>query len=571
MRTGRVILGVGHGARFSHDSGAALLVDGALVAACEEERFTRRKHEWNFPEQSIRFCLASAGIANSDVHFVALAAHPLAGWRQRLDYLREERLLRSLRWKLPWVLSITTSPLRAYWKLRRMFRNARIVFVEHHLAHAASAFFCSGFAEASILSIDGRGEWSTTLLGVGKDRGIEKIKEGFYPHSLGIFYLALTEYLGFKFSDEYKVMGLSSYGKPEFAEVIAEALRFDRRTLLHMAPGWYVNPLSCQGLSGNRFGPEFVRNFGPALRPGEPPGDKHANLARSVQERVEEIGILLADSLLKTTGIRNLVLSGGVCLNGLMNQRIVEALSLGEREVFIQPAADDSGLSLGAALFVDHQVLGSPRGFVMEHAFWGPEFTDIEISQAIDAHVICSQRIENPAQTGARLLADNRIIGWFQGRAEFGPRALGNRSILADPRDASNKDRVNSCVKFRESFRPFAPSVLAPSAPGLFERLEHSPFMLRICKVRPKATETIPAVVHVDETSRPQTLTAQDNPLFFELIEAFNGLTGVPAVLNTSFNVKGEPIVNNPNDAIECFKRSQLDALILGNYLITRK
>jgi len=560
-----VILGLG--AATGHDSGAALLVDGRLVAAVEEERLSRRKHDPDFPRRSIDYCLKAGQVSQRDVDYVALGSHPSAGWWRRLAFLAHPGTGFNLWRKTRFLRSEYLHPLMVEQECRGLFPRARFVFVEHHLAHAASAFYCSPFDEAAILTTDGRGEWSTGVMAKGAGPRITKIAEAFFPQSLGFLYTAFTQYLGFHTHDEYKVMGLSSYGHPEYLDLFRRIVRFHPTKLFQVDLSWLRHPSYAPVSWGERYySAKVEQTFGPARRPDEPVTALHKNLAKSLQVRFEEIGVELASDLQSRTGSRHLAMAGGVCLNGLMNYAI-KASGVFDR-LFVQPASNDGGISVGAAFHVQHQVLGHPRTFDMRHAYWGPSFSETEIRRELDICRLPYLRLDNAPKTAAGLLASGHVIGWFQGRAELGPRALGNRSILADPRDPKNKDLVNARIKFREEFRPFAPSVLAEQADRLFDKVGESPYMLLICPVRPETAQAVPAVIHVDGPTRPQTVTAEANPRYHALIEEFYRLTGVPVVLNTSFNVKGEPIVNSPSDAIRCFFGTGLDYLILGDFLV---
>lgn len=561
-----VILGIG---ACSHDSGAAIIVDNTLVAACEEERFTRLKHDWHFPTLSIEFCLKRAGVSRSEVDFVAIGWHPTrASWR-RLAFLFNLRQGWRLWRKAAFLRGLLVQPFQVAAKLRGHFPRAKVLFVEHHLAHAASAFFCSPFEEAAILTLDGRGEWSTGLMAVGSGNRVIKINEQYFPQSLGLVYTAVTHYLGFEDYGEYKLMGLSSYGEPEYQNIFRNIFRFDAKKMFEIDISWIQHPSFAVCPWGDRYySDRMVQTFGPPREKGEPITRLHQNVAKSLQRRLEEVGIELARELRRISGKKYLAMAGGVCLNGLMNYAI-KATGLFEK-VFVHPAANDGGISLGTALYVNHHILGSPRNFTLRHAYWGPDFSRGEILRELENSRLTYGLLRDPARVGAELIAHNRVIGWFQGRSELGPRALGNRSILADPRSSENKDRVNARIKFREEFCPFAPSVLEEMSSVYFNGLGQSPYMSMICPAQQGAEQTIPAVIHIDRTARPQTVDRETNPRFHSLIKYFYQITGVPVVLNTSFNVKGEPIVNSPQDALRCFFATGLDYLILGDFLVSK-
>ncbi len=565
MSAGTVILGISAGT--GHDSGAALLVDNTLVAACEEERISRIKHDGGFPSRSIAYCLNAARVTPEDVSHVAVGLHPWAAPWRRLGFLTDMGLSSHLARKAMFLRREALGLFRIGNELRRQFPRARVVFVEHHLAHAASAFFCSPFEEAAVLTMDGHGEWATGLVGHGQGSHLDKLAEAFFPESLGLVYLAFTHYLGFDTHDEYKVMGLSAYGEPEYLEIVRRIIRFDPGRIYRVDLSWIQHPAYTACPWGRHYySDKLTKIFGPARQPGATVSTLHKNLAKSLQVALEEVGVAIARHLRARTKSGKLVLAGGVCLNGLMNYAIKASGAF--ENIFVQPASNDGGIALGAALHVNHQVLGNPRSFVMQHAYWGPGFSEEEIRRELETCRLPYVRLADPARVAAELIAGNHIIGWFQGRSELGPRALGNRSILADPRDPKNKDRVNARIKFREEFRPFAPSVLAEHASAYFDGLNESSYMLMICPVCPEMRSVIPAVVHVDGTARPQTVNRDTNPRYYVLIEHFHRITGVPVVLNTSFNVKGEPLVNSPTDAIRCFFSTGLDYLVMGDCLL---
>lgn len=568
MAAKRVVVGVG--TLTGHDAGAAILVDGRLVAACEEERLSRRKHDSGFPKRAIEYCLDAAGVSHDEVTHVALGFHPDTARARRLAFLLGPSNPRLARVRAGFLRTLRTGPLQVGATLGRLLPRARVVFVEHHLAHAASAFYCSPFERAAVLSMDGRGEWSTGLAATGAGSAMTPIARAFYPESLGIVYEAITQYLGFGPNDEYKVMGLSAYGEPEQLDLFRRMFRFDPASLYRVDLSWIQHPGYAPILWGSEYySPRVVEALGPARRPDDEIEHRHENVAKSLQARLEEVGVEIARHLREQTGERNLVLAGGLGLNGRMNYAIRQ--ESGFDELFIQPAASDGGISLGAALYVEHQLLGHPRGEPLAHAYWGPELDDDAIAREIEVCRLPSVRVADPSRVAAELIARNKIVGWCQGRTEYGPRALGNRSILANPRDAANRDLVNARIKFREEFRPFAPSVLAEHAGEYFEGIgDDSPYMLLICPVREEARSQIPAVVHVDGTARPQTVRRETNARYHALIEHFHRLTGVPVVLNTSFNVKGEPIVSTPQDAIRCFYSTGLDYLVLGNHVLSK-
>jgi carbamoyltransferase len=551
---------------YFHDAAAAVVEDGRLIAAAEEERFTRRKHDASFPAHAIEFCLRTAGISASELDRVVFYEKP---------FLRLERLL--------------VSALRAFPRSRRTFQEAmiswlgdkiwvrhqieerlgvpasRILFTEHHTAHAASAFLASPYHEAAILTADGVGEWATTSIAVGSGTDIRVLEEIRFPHSLGLLYSAFTAFLGFEVNEgEYKVMGLAPYGQPRYVDQIKKTIRLQADGTFELDLDYFAFQHSVD----RTFSPKFVALFGPPRRPEED-WRPYADIAASVQAVTEEAMLGLARRARQRTGLTKLCLAGGVALNSVANARLLREAVFDE--IYVQPAAGDSGGALGAAL------LGSEeRGFVMEHASWGAEYRDVHEGLREDGvsfrEFADEQRLLDRV---VAMLSEGRVVGWFQGRFEWGPRSLGNRSILADPRRVEMKDRVNSAVKFREPFRPFAPSVTAECAGAWFgvERAaEQYParFMLYVVPVREEKRAAIPAVTHVDGSARVQVVHRETNPRYHRLLEMFGSATGVPVLLNTSFNVRGEPIVASPADALRTFRASGLDAVVLENCLVEK-
>lgn len=559
-----IILGIGG---YSHDSAAALAVDGAVVAAVAEERLTRVKHQGGAPRRAVEWCLAQAGVGLEAVDHVGCYMRPGLRLARRLPY----RL--GTAWRSPvYAAAFSGYELWHNFQYVREMRSlcgpkARLHFMEHHPAHAASAFLCSPFDEAALLSIDYVGEFAATWTGIGRGGTIQPLRQANYPNSLGVFYSALTDHLGFlRASDEYKVMGLASYGEPVYYEALKKVLRpqpdgwydIDRRYT-----AWHYLPGSRCGYFSDRF----IQEFGPKRQPGEPLTAHHQNLAASAQRLLEDIVLALAESLRRETGLKKLCLAGGVALNCSMNGRLKR--ESGYEDIWIQPASGDDGIAIGAALQL-HQRFGGARNWPMTHAALGPDIDP----EAIEAHLKLTKtpytRSADIAGDVARLLAAGKIVGWYQGRMEFGPRALGSRSILADPTRPEMKDLLNTYVKFREEFRPFAPSCLAERAGEYFEGCGDSPFMLFVHPVRPEKQSEVPAITHIDGTARVQTVTREANPRYYQMIEAFAALRGVPMVLNTSFNVMGEPIVHSPADALRCFYGTGMDAVAMGDFLVVK-
>jgi carbamoyltransferase len=558
------------------DSAATLIKNGEIVAAAEEERFSRRKHHSGFPYQAMQFCLDQAGIKIADVAHIGLYWKPWVLRHKAMQALKaavisrdmfKARVDRGVSQVGESYLGMLKHPRR----IREHFGNSdfKFHFLEHHQCHAASAFFVSGFDQAAIMTWDGTGEDTTTLFSRGEDRTIRPLKRIKLPHSLGQFYSAVTNYLGFDMfeGDEWKVMGLAAYGKPEYYDFFAKRVlsvnghhdfKLDIRVLDHHLAKYY------------QFSEALTNELGPSRAKGEELTQKHWDIAASAQKVLEDTALHLLSGLHEQTGSENLCMAGGVAFNSVMNGRIMTETPF--KRFFIQPAAGDAGCSLGAALLVWHSRLKQPRQFRMEHAYYGPGFSSEECAAALRASGLKFQTLpdEQLLPKVAALLADGAIVGWFQGRMEFGPRALGNRSFLADPRRSDMRELLNKKVKLREWFRPLAPSMLEEAAEPLFGHPHYDPFMITVLNVVEEKRVAIPAVVHVDGTARPQTVSRHVNPRYWQLIHEFEKLTGVPLLLNTSFNVQ-EPIVLSPADAINTFSRASFDALVLENNLVVRK
>jgi carbamoyltransferase len=574
------------------DASAAAVVDGAFVAGVEEERLRRIKHWAGFPSEAIRFALGEVGARHpGELDAVAVARQPRAYlWRKALLALGNPRSLRRAADRARNLSQIAGLEER----LERELGGAprRFEAVEHHHAHLASAFYCSPFEEAMCLSVDGFGDFVSTMLAAGRGNRIDVLDRVCFPHSLGILYTAITQFLGFLgFGDEYKVMGLAAYGQPRFLPELRQLVParadgtfvLDLRYFLHLSHGVAMTWESGAPEQGILYSDRVVELLGPPRQREEPLTDRHRDLAASLQALYEERFFALVRSLQKRTGLDRLALAGGCGFNSLANGRLFANTDV--REVFIQAAAGDAGTALGAALWVEHALDDRPRRFVMEHAYWGPQFGDGEIRQAIAAAVPGSEgrdgrygEIEIATAPGEQELVDataaaiaaGEVVGWYQGRSEWGPRALGNRSILADPRRGDMKDLLNRKIKRRESFRPFAPSVLAERVGDWFTIDYPDPFMMKVYPIRPEQRERVPAVTHVDGTGRLQTVSERNNPRYWRLIRAFERQTGVPMVLNTSFN-ENEPIVNTPEEALDCFLRTRMDRLVMGGLFLRRR
>jgi carbamoyltransferase len=557
---------------FHGDASAALLVDGQLLAAIEEERLNRIKHWAGFPQQAARACLALGSIGNAE--HVAISRDPRAHFWTKAARLA----MRPGDWRRSAArVKNTVDVARLGTRLAEADiagHGARLHFVEHHRAHLASAFFASPFDEAAVVSIDGFGDFSSVMWGVGRGQSIDVRGGVRFPHSLGLFYTAFTQFLGFpKYGDEYKMMGLSAYGQPRFAGLVRDVVRVDgdqvRLNLdyfIHHTVGVEMTWDGGEPSLGPVYSPKMLETFGPARVPRSELEPHHADLAASVQVVLEECYFALLRTVHVRTGLKKVCLAGGVALNCVANGMIFERTPF--EDVYIQPAAHDAGTSIGAALHVWHQVLEQPRGFVMRHVYYGPEYDDPSVLQELETAGVEYQRVDASMliDSTARALTDGQIVGWFQGRMEFGPRALGSRSILADPRRKEMKDILNARIKFREPFRPFCPSILAEATSEYFETDYPSPFMVQAYKVRPDQKSRIPAVTHQDGTGRLQTVERDVNPLYWSLLKRFGELSGVPVLINTSFN-ENEPIVDTPRQALDCFLRTNMDMLAIGSFV----
>jgi len=558
------ILGI---SAFYNDSAACLLKDGAVIAAAQEERFTRKKHDLSLPVNAVRYCLDQAGISIDDVSHVGFYEKPL---------IKFGRVLTAYAATFPrsFPSFLKAMPLWLREKLRisriikkRLGYKKDVLCINHHLAHAASSFLVSPFKEAAILTVDGVGEWETATCSVGRGNSITLLKHLSFPHSLGLLYSAFTHYLGFRVnSAEYKVMGLAPYGKPIYYDLIMEKLvKVKDDGFFRMNMGYFTCDHSLKMTDKH-----LERLFGhPARKPETELGTFHQDVAASLQKVTEEILLRMTRHLYEKTRLDNLCLAGGVALNCVANGRIMRETPF--KNIYIQPASGDAGAAVGVASYIHHTILGNKRDFVMSQAFTGPEYSNDDIRKYLDGNDIEYKEYaaDELLKVSARLLNEQKVIGWFQGRMEFGPRALGARSILADPRNPDAKNIVNAKIKFREEFRPFAPTVLAEHRSEYFELEHESPFMLLVAQVRPDK-RSMPSITHVDGSARIQTVRREENPLYHGLIEEFFRLSGCPVVLNTSFNLRGEPLVMTPHDAFLCFMRSGLDHLVMGNFILDK-
>jgi carbamoyltransferase len=570
------------------DVSAALVRDGQLVAAVEEERFRRIKHVAGFPHAAMAACLEMGGLAPSEIDVFAVSRDPRAHlWRKALFLLKNRpkgtvasraRNLASLR-ALPATIATSLG-------LDEAVVRPRTRFVEHHPAHLASAAFVSPFDEAAVCAIDGFGDFVSTSWGRVAGPRLSVSGHVFFPHSLGLLYLGVTQYLGFpNYGDEFKVMGLAPYGEPEYVQQIESLLRLedhgrfelDLSYFRHWSEGVQMTWEDGEPTLGAVFTPKLESLLGPARRRDEPLEARHEAIAASLQAAFERAALHVLRHVQKSTGSTRLCFAGGCAMNSVANGKIRE--QTGFREVFIQPAAGDNGTALGAAFYACHQLGGRPRRFVMEHSYWGPSFDDGVIAAALDAQhaaiaeLGCGRRAwDDEAELDrwtAAQIAGGRIVGWYQGRMEWGSRALGNRSIVADPRRADMREIINTRIKFRERFRPFAPSVLEEAVDDYFVGGVPDPFMLQVYPVRPDKRAVVPAITHVDGSGRLQTVSPRSNPRYYHLIKSFERLTGVPMVLNTSFN-ENEPIVLTPAQALDCFLRTHMDVIVMGHHVLER-
>lgn len=583
---------------YYHDAAAALLRDGDLIAAAEEERFTRKKHDYDFPDEAIDFCLKQGGITAEDLDYVVF---------YEKTFRKFERLLLTSMQTFPRSHKVFREAMITWfgdklWVKHHIQKKLgmtpdKVLFSDHHLSHAASAFFCSPFEEAAILTIDGVGEWTTASFSVGKGTEIKFFKEIRFPHSLGLLYSAFTAFLGFEVNEgEYKVMGMAPFGVPNYVDKVYKLIHVDNDGGFELDMDYFSFHYS----TSKTFNQKFVDLFGPPRDPklhfftpgtgypsyfGKKPGNfeelgkqnqYYADIAASIQVVTEEVMLKMANYAHRETGLKNLCMAGGVALNSVANARIQRETPF--EQIYVQPAAGDSGGSVGAALYAHHMVLGQPRKFVMNHAYWGEEHSNGQIEKFLKEGGVRYERFENEDKLIERVvdrLQDGNVIGWVQGRFEWGPRALGNRSIIADPRRSDMKDIVNNKIKFREPYRPFAPSIIAEEAANYFELPSAGTelparFMLYVVDVKEEKREILPAITHVDGTGRLQTVEQTTSPRYYNLIKSFGDATGVPVILNTSFNVRGEPIVNTPREAFRTFNVTEMDTLVLDNYIIEK-
>ncbi len=558
---------------FYHDAAACLLKDGQIIAAAQEERFTRKKHDDRFPKEAVNYCLQKAGITSAQLTAIGFYEKP---------FLKFERILEnySATWpKSCWAFvkaMLAWLPQKLWIKeiiRKELNYQGKIYFIEHHLAHAASSFLVSPFEQAALLTVDAVGEWTTASLGIGEGNKIKLTKEIRWPDSLGMLYSAFTYYLGFKVNDaEYKVMGAAPYGQPTYADLIERELidiKDDGSFKLKMEYFKYHYGL----VMVNK---KFEKLFGgPKREPESKIEQRHWDLAASIQEVTNRLMVKIAKHLYQETGLKNICLAGGVALNCVSNSKILKQTPF--EQMFINPAAGDAGGAMGVAVYIDNVILNNGRRTQLDSIYLGPAFSDEEIEKFLTVNNIKYLKLseEEILKTTARLIAEQKVVGWFQGGMEWGPRALGARSILADARHKENWQRVNLKIKFRESFRPFAPTVLEERSQEYFAvpksllgKGTPTPYMLLVAAVK---KNDVPAITHVDNTARLQTISEKENPLYWRLLKEFEKITGCPVIINTSFNVRSEPIVCTPQDAYNCFSKTEMDYLVMNNYLIDKK
>ena len=573
-----IILGIN---AYHADSSAAIFKDGILIAATEEERFRRIKHWAGFPSEAIKFCLQEAGVSLADVDYICIGRDPKAKFFNKVIYLfknilkkntllfdriRNSKKIKSIERELSEISGLSESEIKP-----------KIKNVEHHRSHLASAFFASPFDQAAILSIDGSGDFTTTMIAVGKGNQIEVLDSIDFPVSAGLFYTAFTQYLGFPhYGDEYKVMGLAPYGKRNYVNEIRNILHFNEDGLFSWDAGYFANPNEIKLDYDTHipnisilYAQKMIDTFGPARQAGEELTQKHKDIAASVQRVCEELILHILNHLQKRTGMKNICIAGGVAQNSVANGKIIEQTKF--EHLYIPSAGHDAGISMGCAMYVYNHVLKQKRAPAIYSAYTGSKFSNDEIEKFLIEKEIKYERLDDEKLFDkiTDKLIEPGVVGWFSGRAEFGPRALGARSIIADPRNEKAKDLLNAKIKRRESFRPFAPSILREYVAEYFTKVEDVPFMEKVFPIKPEKHSVIPAVTHADGTGRLQTVDKTVSPRYYNLIERFRQKTGVPILLNTSFN-ENEPIVNTPAEALDCFLRTQMDMLVLENCVIER-
>jgi carbamoyltransferase len=574
-----IILGLN---AYHADSSAAIFKDGVMIAATEEERFRRIKHWAGFPSQAITFCLKEAGVTLDEVNYITIGRDPKAKIWNKAKYvlkgLTKKNTLIFDRLKNSEKVAKLEDEFAKHFKVDSKIIKEKIINVEHHRAHLASAFFSSPFDEAAILSIDGSGDFTTTMLAVGRGNQIEVLDSLDFPVSAGLFYTAFTQYLGFPhYGDEYKVMGLAPYGEPKYVAEIRKIIKFTDDGLFDWDESYFQNPNEMKlgyekhiPTVSTLFAQKMEDVFGPARKLGEELTQKHKDIATSVQRVCEELILHILNHLQKRTGLKNVCIAGGVAQNSVANGKIIENTAF--EHLYIPSAGHDAGISMGSALYAYNHILKQPRAAAVYNAYTGSRFTNEEIEIYLQSRGIEYERLDDETLYDriTDKLIEPGVVGWFSGRAEFGPRALGGRSIIADPRNEKAKELLNLKIKRRESFRPFAPSILKEYVSEYFTKVEDVPFMEKVFPIKPDKYAVIPAVTHVDGTGRLQTVDKEVSPRYYALIDRFREKTGVPILLNTSFN-ENEPIVNTPAEALDCFLRTSMDMLVLENCIVERK
>lgn len=579
-----LILGIN---AYHGDSSACIVKDGRLIAAVEEERFRRIKHWAGFPVAAIKYCLSEAGCRIEDVDYVAINRNPKVHFIKKALYAVGRGLSPKLiidRLKNAGRVQGIKQVMAKELEVEEKKIHAEFFNVEHHIAHLASAFLVSPFKKAAIVSVDGFGDFVGAMWGIGEENKIQVMDRIYFPHSLGLYYLAFTQYLGFpKYGDEYKVMGLAAYGKPVEMDRMRKIVKLNADGKFELNLDYFAHhtegaTMTWDGgepILGPVYSKRMVEEFGPARRREEPITKTHKDIASSMQAMYEEAFFNLLNYVYEKTKIPNLCLAGGCAMNSVANGKVFDRTPF--KEVFIQPAAGDAGGAIGAAYYVYNHILETERNFVLKNAYWGPCFADSEIEQLLNKRIeqlnncsiVQASSEDELCKNTAHYIAEGNVVGWFQGRMEWGPRALGNRSILVDPRRPEMKDILNARIKRREPFRPFAPSILLEKVGEYFEKEYPDPFMIKVYPIRENKRHIIPAVTHIDGTGRLQTVSKEENPLYWKLIKEFERITGVPVLLNTSFN-ENEPIVCRPEEALDCFLRTKMDILVLGKYIIKK-
>ena len=564
------------------DASACLLIDGQVVSATEEERIRRIKHWAGFPSEAIKFCLEDAGLTLQDIDVITISRDPYANFSLKvLSALKNRLSLGNIKDRVSNIRKASNieDEFRIHFPEQFSKMKAKFVNVEHHRSHLASAFFVSPFEESAVLSIDGFGDFSSVMTSYGKGNQLTVLDKVNYPHSLGVFYTAFTQYLGFPhYGDEYKVMGLAPYGKALYKEQVRQVIELTSDGLFKLNLNYFnhtrngVNMTWTDGIPfvDTMYSNQFVKSFGPARGKEEELSQYHKDLAASVQAVTEEVIFHMAEHLRLKTKSENLCLAGGVGQNSVANGKII--LNTGFKNLYIPPAAHDAGTSIGSALYYYHQTEKNKRTLVSKTGYYGYKATKEEIEETLTRNNVAFQYFEDREaliDIVTDRIIDGQVIGWYQGRAEFGPRALGHRSIIADPRRNDAKEILNLKIKRRESFRPFAPSILIEKVPDYFEQTDEVPFMEKVFIIKPEMRDKIPAVTHVDGTGRLQSVDKLNEPIYHRLIERFNEKTGVPILLNTSFN-ENEPIVNTPQEALDCYLRTKMDVLVMDNFYIAR-